>query len=134
VKILRESHEDEYLLSFWTRESRPGKNGEFPPPQERLMRILGKFPYKFPCEGKKELSWQVAEISTLSELGQLWRNRDEWLKKWGIEEWSHWLKDLAGFVQKGKFFEKPKNRSGKCSRQLRQVEGSKYAQGCARRP
>jgi hypothetical protein len=76
------------------------------------MRILGKFPYKLPCEGKREVSWQIAEISTLSELGQLWRNRDEWLRKWGIEQWSHWLKDLAEFVQQAGFFEKPKDGQG----------------------
>ena len=112
MNIVRASHADEYLLSFWTRESRPGKNGEFPPPQERMNRILGKFPYKFPCEGNKEISWHIGEITSVPELGQLWRIRDEWLRKWDIVEWSHWLKDLAEIVQKGKFFEQPKNDQG----------------------
>lgn len=112
MNIVRESHADEYLHSFWTRESRPGKNGEFPPPNERLTRILGRFPYKFPCEGKKEISWHICQISSVPELGLLWKHKDDWLTKWGIEASSHWLKDLADIVQNGKFFEKPKDNQG----------------------
>jgi hypothetical protein len=112
MEIVRASHADEYLLAFWTRESRPGKNGEFPPPDKRLERILGKYPYKFPCEGKKEVSWHICRVSSVAELGQLWMHRDDWLTKWRIEEWSHWLKDLADIVQRNKFFERPTEDQG----------------------
>jgi hypothetical protein len=44
----------------------------------------------------------------VSALGQLWKHRDDWLKQWGIQDWSHWLKDLASIVIAGKFFDQPK--------------------------
>ena len=84
MNVVKQSSAEEYLLSFWTREKRkPG--GELPLPEKMLETILGEYPYKFPGEGKTELTWHICEISSVQELEQLWMHKcGDWLEKTGI--------------------------------------------------
>jgi hypothetical protein len=100
MNIIRASSADEYLESFWTRDHRPPKCGDFPEPAKRLEAILRPppkgFPYKFPFEGKTEVSWHICQISSVSELEQLWMHKsDDWLENHNLWRGSHLLKDLA---------------------------------------
>ena len=103
MEIMRPSCDDEYLLSFWTRQRE--KDGEFPPPEKRLETILGKYPYKFPCDGKKEVAWHICELSSVTDLERLWLHKSgDWLDKHGFKDSQLWLKDLARAALKSQFF------------------------------
>jgi hypothetical protein len=104
MEIIRASSADEYLLSFWTRQRE--KDGEFPPPEKRLKTLLGKYPYKFPCDGKKEVTWHICRLSSVTDLEQLWMHKsDDWLETHGFKDSQLWLKDLAETALKGQFFD-----------------------------
>src|SRR5258708_6805657 len=106
MDIVRNSSADDYIVSFWTREKR--KNGEFPPPENRLETLLAKYPYKFPCHGKQELKWHICRVSSTEDLEQLWMHKSgSWLEHHNLWHGSHWLKDLARTAIDTRLFARP---------------------------
>ena len=103
MEIVRPSSEDEYLLSFWSRQRE--KNGEFPLPEKRLETILGNYPSKFPCDSRKEVAWHVCQLTSVTDLEQLWLHKcDNWLDTHGFKDSPLWLGDLARAALTCQFF------------------------------
>lgn len=113
MTIVEPSTTDDYLLSFWTRqEKKRGWQGKIPPPIKRKEVLLENWPYKFPFEGKKEVTWHICQISTVEELEELWMHKSgSWLETHGLWCGSNWLGDLAKVALKIKFFENKDNQS-----------------------
>lgn len=111
MNIIRESTPDEYLVSFWAREVRKPPGCRFPTTEaDRLHEIIGRHPYKFPCDGKRETSWHICEISSVAELELLWMHKsDTWLVDQRLWRGSRWLKDLAQAARDTGFFRNTAN-------------------------
>ncbi len=114
MKTVRSSSADEYLESFWKREHRPPKCSDLPEPKKRREAIRQKFPYKFPFDGSKEVTWHICQVSSVSELEQLWMHKSgDWLDKHKLWRGSHLLSDLARIAIDTKFFVLDQDR-GSC--------------------
>jgi hypothetical protein len=115
---------DDYLEAFWTRQKSKNDHEDIPTSAEsRLEAILGRYPYKFPCEGQRELTWSVCRVSSVEQLGSLWMHKnDDFLTVNQLLPGSQWLKDLAKKAINTKFFDKPK--IGSCGINYREWKGT----------
>ena len=102
--------ENDYLLSFFTREQ---KKGEPMPERDKMKEImLEKWPYKFPFYGRRNASWNIVKISRIEELEQLWMHKSgEWLETHGLWRGSNFIKDIAKTAIETNFFNESKNQN-----------------------
>jgi hypothetical protein len=123
---VRPSTADEYLGSFWARQIAKCPGEYQPPPDKRLERILGRYPHKFPCEGKRQVAWHIGKVSSPQELEQFWMHKsDTFLERFGLWTYSgqsHWLRDLARAAIGIGFFER--TDTGRCGDNYRLWKGS----------
>jgi hypothetical protein len=116
MTIVKPCTENDYLLSFWTRQEekskREGWQEEIPLPEKRKETLLARYPYKFPFEGKREATWHICRISTVEELEQLWMHKSgDWLENHGLWRGSNWLDDLANAALETGFFKNKNNQN-----------------------
>ena len=112
MTIVGQCTADDYLLSFWTRQKKKGGwQGEIPPPEKRKETLLANWPYKFPFEGRREVTWGICKISTVKELEQLWMHKSgDWLENHDLWRGYNWLCDLAKAALETGFFKNKNNQ------------------------
>jgi hypothetical protein len=115
MNITRPSSAEEYLASFWVRESRKSTLAA-PPPEQQLEFLLQRWPDKFPFSGKRDVTWHVCRVSLIPELESLWMHKsDTWLEDHGLWRGTHFLVDLAKAATDTRFFAHNQDR-GSCGK------------------
>jgi len=115
MNIIKPSSAEEYLDSFWVRESRKSCRA-VPPPEKQQAILLQHWPYKFPFEGKRDVIWHICQIPSISELELLWMHKSgPWLDDHRLWRGSHSLVDLAQAAIDTRFFTQHHDR-GSCGK------------------